>query len=346
MADLYKNGRRERRERFDVLRGGTKLCEIEAQDGVTIRMQTGAKIKTALSGTFRVGKDVNLLSDLIRPMIWQDGAWQPLGEFVAANVTGNYIDDEETVQIDARDCGETVQRQTAENGFILPAGTLYTNAVPSLLNQCGIEKVRVRPSSATLSTDRADWETGTSYLDIINQLLSEINYADLWFDAQGYARVEPPGNSTSVQHSYLADETSILDAAYTIESNAYSSYNVFTAVVSSPDLDAPLYATAENDDPLSPLSTIRRGRIPMPVIKLDSMASQEELQAYVDGLRNRSVISTQTVVFETAVVPHGVGEFIFLDHHHAKGVWKETEWTIRMGPGGTMTHRAIKEVML
>lgn len=344
MEDLYQNGRRERRERFDVLRGGVKFCEIEAQDGVTIRMQTGAKVKTALSGAFYIPPDVDLLSDMIRPMIWENGEWTPLGVFVVANATANYVDDEGSVQIDARDCGELVQRQTAEDGFLLSAGALYTNVIPELLTRCGVENIRVYHSGATLATDRADWEIGTSYLDIVNQLLGEINYADLWFDAEGCARVEPPGDGTKVKHSYLADEASVLDAAYTIESSAFSSYNVFTAVVSSPDLEAPLVATASNDDPLSPLSTVNRGRIPMPVIRLDSMAGEDALREYVERLRNQSVVSTQTVIFETAVIPHGVGDFIYLNHHQAKGVWEETEWTIRMGPGGTMTHRAVKEV--
>lgn len=347
MSDLYENGRRLRRERFDVLRDWTKLCELEALDGATIRMQTGAKVKTALSATFRDDARVNWLSDLIRPMVWEDGAWVPLGVFTVANATEDYIDDAGYIQIDARDCGAIVQRQTVEAVFTIPAGTLYTDAVRNLLYTCGIERVRCQPSPAVLATAREDWEIGTSKLDVINQLLEEINYSDLWFDAQGYACIEPPKSTgTGVQHSYYADEISILDAAYTIESNAYSSYNVFIGVVSSPDLDAPMTAIAENNDPVSPLSTANRGRIPMPVMKLDNIASQEELQAYVDQIRNQSIISTQTVAFTTAVCMHGVGDFVYLSHHHAKGVWKETEWSIRMGPGGVMTHRAIKEVML
>lgn len=352
MNDLYANGRRLRRERFDVLRDWTKLCELEAPDGATIRMQTGAKVKTALSGTFRKDGRVDWLSDMIRPMVWEDGQWQPLGVFVVANATEDYIDDAGFIQIDARDCGEKVQRRTVERDFFLRAKTLYMTAIQELLTASGIERMRVEPSEAVLVTDRADWEIGTSYLDIVNQLLSEINYADLWFDAEGYARVEPVRTSTDIQergyvlHTYRADEFSILDAAYTIESSAYSAYNVFIALVSSPDLDAPLVATAENNDPYSPLSVQARGRIPMPVIRLDSVAGQEELQAYVDRLREQSVISTQTVEFTTAVVRHGVGDFVFLDHHQAKGVWKETEWSIRLGPGGTMSHRAVKDMLV
>ncbi len=347
MDELYTGGRRERRERFDVLRDWTKLCELEAADNVEIRMQTGAQVKMTLSGTFHKNDEVDFLNDYIRPMLYENGKWVPLGVFMVANASENYVDDSGMVQIDGRDCSALAQRQTLEGAYVIPAGELYTQVVQQLLYQCGIDRVRCVQSSARLATDRADWEIGTSILEIINQLLLEINYDDLWFDSDGYARIEPPATIESgVKHEYYADETSILEAEYSIESNAYSSYNVFIAVVSSPDLEAPLYAIAENDDPASPLSTTRRGRVPMPVINLDNIASQEDLQVYVDKIRNQSITSTETVEFTTAVTYHGVGDYFYLNHHNAKGIWKETEWTMEMGPGGMMSHTAIREVMM
>ena len=61
-----------------------------------------------------------------------------------------------------------------------------------------------------------------------------------------------------------------------------------------------MVATAVNDSPFSPLSTVRRGRrICAPVVFLDGIADQEALEARARQLLSHSLYMTETVFYET-----------------------------------------------
>lgn len=208
------------------------------------------------------------------------------------------------------------------------------------------------PNDAVLATDREDWPIGTSYLTIINTLLSEINYESLWFDADGVCRLEP----------YQEPSAAIIDWRYGVtdlflpekhpgpdwsdETDIFDAPNVFIVTCNNPDMDAAMVATAVNDNPASKKSTFKRGMRITSVERVDNIASQDELQAYADKRRNESLLATRAITFYTLNEPgHGVGDILALTHDEIGGIYLETGWSVTMQAGSLMTHSAKRTVI-
>ena len=211
----------------------------------------------------------------------------------------------------------------------------------------GISRIIAIQSDATLKNDRADWEIGTSWIKIINSLLAEINYQSLWFDTEGNVRIQPHRqvDGTVIDHRYESGELSQIKPQVDISSDIYKAYNVFTAMVSSPEYEEPMIAVSVNDIPTSRISTVNIGRVQAPIEKLDDIANQEELQKYVDNLRFQSMCSTETISFRTALNQHQVKDIVSIHHPQASGIYQETQWKMTLSFDGEMTHTAQRVVI-
>lgn len=231
-------------------------------------------------------------------------------------------------------------------------GASYLTEIRKLLTACGISLMIATPNAAVLATDREDWPIGTSYLTIINTLLSEINYESLWFDADGVCRLEP----------YQEPSAAIIDWRYGVtdlflpekhpgpdwsdETDIFDAPNVFIVTCNNPDMDAAMVATAVNDNPASKKSTFKRGMRITSVERVDNIASQDELQAYADKRRNESLLATRAITFYTLNEPgHGVGDILALTHDEIGGIYLETGWSVTMQAGSLMTHSAKRTVI-
>lgn len=346
----YHNGVRRISVRYDVVRKGARITQLHAKEPATINMIADAQLKTYITGTFAKNDVIDLLNDHIRPYLVIDGVAYPLGDYIVSVAETSMQSTGQEVKIEAYDQSLIASQNRLENRASFPAGALYIDVVQGLLQDCGITMVMADPSSAALSTVREDWEAGTAYLDIINALLAEINYKPLWFDYDGFARLQKniAPSASNIDFEYKADRMSILSADATASMDIFNAPNVFIVEVSNPDLPAPLRAVSVNEDPGSILSTIRRGRrIVAPIERLDNIASQEALQEYADNKRLQSMLSTDTIAFETALEPgHGVGNVVAVHHPDFSGVYQEIEWDMTLAPGALMRHRARRLIYL
>lgn len=346
---MFENGARRFSRRVDVMRGGVVLTQLEIAEPPTVSMDTAAALKMSMAGTFRRNPAFRPLTDLLRPVLILDGIEYPLGEYVVSVAADVHEPARDLMRIEGYDRALLLQQSKLEERYHIDAGTKYTDAIQALLIADGITRVICDPSDVVFATSREDWEIGTDHLTIVNALLAEINYSDVWFDLSGVARLHryaAPGVG-NIRHTYEAGAMSIIAAEAESELDIYDAPNVFIAIVSNADYDEPMAARAVNDSPSSALSTIRRGRrIPI-VERLNNIASQAELQAYVDNLRTRSMLSTEAVRFETAINPvHGVGDVLVLKHPALNSVYEETAWSITMESGANMTHAARRAMYL
>lgn len=336
--------------RVDVLRNGVKFTELNPLSAPSIYMSRTAEIKTSMSALFMADDSVNWIGDEVRPVLIIDGVEYNYGVFAAASVKTNKTDYGRTVNCELYDRCWRVQTAKTETLLHLSAGTNYISAIESLLASTGISLLISTPTAHTLTADREDWDVGTSYLTIINALLGEINYNELWFDANGYAILEPASapDANHIDHIINADDiNSLVIPAATSTLDIYSKSNVFVAICSNAELSAPLVATSVNDSPSSALSTVRRGRRIVSTVKVDNIASQAELQAYADNLRYESMLSGETITVTTAVMPdYGVGDVVALNHPVRTGICVETSWSIVLQAGGTMSHTLEKVVYI
>lgn len=346
---MFENGARRFSRRVDVIRNGAAVTQLEIIEPPTIGMDITAALKMSVKGTFRKNIAFDPLTDYIKPIIILDGVDYPIGEYVISTATSTHDPATDTLQIEGYDRALILQQTKLEARYHISAGDKYIDAIQALLVADGISRVICDPSDAVFAVDREDWEIGTDHLTIINALLAEINYSDIWFDLDGVARLHKyvaPGVG-NIQHTYEAGALSIIKAEAESELDIYDAPNVFVAIVSNADYTEPMTATATNDSPASALSTIRRGRrIPL-IERLNNIASQDELQAYVDNKKTKSMLAAETVKFYTASNPvHGVGDVLALKHSALNGIYEETAWSITLEAGADMTHEARRAMYL
>lgn len=335
-----------------VLRGGAELDRLifDAESAPTVRFDSKAAIKCSLQGQFWPSTVVELLKDELQAALIIDGVETPLGIFrvTTCRATGNSSGRRWDLQ--AYDRTWLVQSKKTESRLHFDAGTAYIVAIESLLTACGIGLVLKTDSTATLPA-AAEYETGTDYLTIINGLLAEISYRKLYFDAAGYAHIEPyrQPSADKISRQYSATDIRRIGITpdYSESTDIFDKANVFICICANADNDTTLVATAVNDSPLSPQSTFSRGLRLAEIIKVNQIAGQAELQAYADKLKYQSMQNTAEITFYT--LPGAVampGTVIAIDHPEIGGIYEETGWSLDLKAGALMTHTAKRAVIV
>lgn len=340
--------------RIDVLRNGVQKTKIAWQSGVApqITVQRDAEIHGSLRGTVLPDPEVDLLRDELQPVMNQNGEETPLGIFRATTARIKGSDGRRRVEFEAYDRGWRLHNARTESIRHIAAGSSYITEIRKMLTECGVVSVIATPTDATLQTDREDWPAGTSYLTICNDLLKEINYNSIWFDARGVCHLDPYREPTAgrIRWRYGTSETFPPEAHpapdYTDEEDLFDAPNVFVCICSNPDLGAPMKATAVNDNPASRKSIFRRGMRIVRVENVDNAASQEELQAYANRVCSESMMATREIEFRTlAEAGHGVSDVLAISHDEIGGIYVETGWEMTLEAGKLMTHRAKRTVI-
>lgn len=337
--------------RYRVLRNGGDYCEIyPVGDSMpAIEMNDEGEIKTSLTGEFIMPQlELNWLTDEILPEMTLNGETRKLGRFLAARVEEQDDGITKSLHIEAYDRGWLVRDSRAESRPFFAAETNYLDAIGSALVAAGITDIREVPTDAVLTEDREDWECGTSWLEVANQLLREINYKDVWFDAEGVCILEPVPMSGEENIDHVLDESSVesmMSPGGHKTTDYYATPNVFICICSNADKADAMVAVAENVNPESPLSIPRRGRRISTVIQINNIASMEELQLFAERQVVDSLRTGEIIQIETALLPgFGVGDITALRYNGELSLCKERGWIMQLGVGGKMTHTLEKVV--
>lgn len=346
------------RFRYELLRGGAYCALLPAVDRTPrIRCNSADRLKMLLTASFApVARDVDgrpvevdWLNDEVRPIMILDGEEHPMGTYVFAKPQENTSGPTKTVSVSAYDRGKKVDDTNSESLVYFPRSTVYTDAVEQLLTLAGINTIFSTPSSETFGVPREDWKAGTSNLDIANQLLEEISYNPLYFDLSGAAVLEPATVPEAGAIKYTLNtedpDTRVIAGNLTRTRDFFSAPNVFVVTCDNPELGTPLSATAVNDNPQSPLSTVRRGRRIVREVPVNNLPSQAAAQAYADRLCNESMISGEVITLETGLIPGwGVGDVVALIHEGEVSICVSQSWTADLCAGGRMRHQLKKVV--
>ncbi len=354
---------------FNLLRDGAFYARLRALEDTAphVRMQDDAQIKMSFSGTFSPAATdvdgrpmvINWLTDEIQPVMIVDGLPYPLGVFIPTTQSLS-VDSGNRVNIQAYDRSQRVLDTNSAAPVYWPRGTLYLDAVEQLLSASGINTVFTTPNPAVFAEPREDWDAGTPYLTIVNDLLAEINYRPLFFDENGAAVLEPASipDAAQIRHTLDdADPETMVVLPITRTNDTFSAPNKFIVFCANPEKSENMVAVAVNDNPQSPISTVRRGREIVSVSTVDNIASQAELQAYAERLRNDSLLTGETVTVSTGLLPGWrVGDAVAM--HQRPRAWVEytkhgkrlvtdpgfnaigvsRSYDMELIPGGKMTH--------
>lgn len=337
--------------RYHIMRNGSYFGELfpSANSAPRISMRSSGTVKTSFSGTFlRPKKDVNWLTDEISPEIIIDGTRYSLGIYCPNKVDESDDGVSKSISVSAQDRCWMVQDHRTEGMYFIAAGTNYVSAAVSVLTASGIAAVSATDTDEVLPEDR-EWPSGTSYLDIANALLAEINYNQVWFDGLGNAVVEPIAIPDAKNIEHVLDEHSIeslMLPGIRTETDILSAPNVFVCLCSNPDKDTQMLAVAENTNPQSPLSIACRGRRITKVIQVDNIASQEALQTFANRQVTDSMLAGEIITVQTCLLPgFGVNDVIALRYGELMTVCIETGWEMELIIGGMMNHTLERTVI-
>lgn len=335
---------------FRVIRSGAVFSHLYPLESTPphLRMDDQGGIPTAFSGDFAADMEIDWLTDEIQPVLIIDGVEHSLGRYLPATVQEAKNATTAFVHVEAYDRCWRARDNYTTTMIYFSAGTNYLTAVKRLLYACGIDVVLETPTTATLAEARQDWPIGTSYLEIINQLLSEINYKRLNFSDQGAAILEPAATPSADRIRHIFDSSnvqSLLLPEIDRLADIYNAPNVFIVICSSPDKSGPMVATARNENPQSPISIPRRGREIASVVRVDNVADQTALQAYANRLLFDSMTSAETIHVTTALLPgFGVDDVSALRYDDLAAICVETGWDMELKGGGSMIHTLRKVV--
>ncbi len=322
--------------------------QIYASSAPSINMTSDSELKITFRGSFYDYRTagVDFLSDELHVIASINGDEYNLGYYIITSEKLSADDGITTIEVEGYSRLYLLKQSKIEARAYFAAGTLYTDAIYALLTDAGITNYNLTPSTLTLATAREDWEVGTDRLTIINALLSEMSYSSAYVDHDGKIQLTPTVEATpaNVGITYLADRYSIIGADYTMSADRHGKPNVFMVMCSNPELTAPLTSVIENDSEDNPYSTAYRPRV-LSVTKVDNIASQTALDNFAFNLMAKSLLSDETVTFETMLNPeHTVNDILALGNGDLSGVFSEIGWTMTLDANAAMTHTARRTV--
>ena len=217
--------------------------------------------------------------------------------------------------------------------------------IGGLLVEAGLTDYEIESSTAVLATDRADWDIGSEFIEIINDLLAEINYNPLFVGFDGVIRATKYHAPTvsGVTRTYTEGKDSVIRADYNSELDRFGVANVFIVICDSPEFEQTLRAEAVNSDPNSPYSTVSLGRRVPYIERVDNTPDLATLQDTADRLLSESLETTERVEIVTAPQPdHAANETLLVQVGELAGVYRETGFEIELSETGQMKHKAVR----
>lgn len=242
-----------------------------------------------------LNQGINVSQDRIR--IWWEiegvGVW-PCGVYVLAAPATQYRSDGSSREIELIDKLTVLRDDKLTETFQLPAGANIVTAAVWLIQETGENRIAFTPSTTTLSNNLT-WNPGTSRQQVINDLMAIVGYWSVWTDRNGQFRLEPyqaPGSRPEAW-TFEAGETSIHTPEWEYTLPLWEATNT-VVYTSQADDDGNFYhASAVDDNPDSPTSTVSMGRVLNPIVEENVEASS---QLALQQMANRKLIDNSNVV--------------------------------------------------
>ena len=248
--------------------------------------------------------------------------------------------------VEAYDQLQVLTDDKTSDRYSLTTGTFYTDALASIAAAEGL-KASIVPSSLTLPA-ALEWEPGTSWLRVMNDILSAINYDSAWFDETGRLICRPYQSPSvrAAEYAYATDATSVIGRDVDQTLDLFGVPNKWIISVSEPDR-TPLVSSYTNTSPSSPTSTVSRGRTIVDFSTGDEAADQATLDALVQRKAFDASQVYEVIEFKTAAMPFHSNADVYtlrIDDLSINAKYSEHEWSLDLVAGSMMSHTARRIV--
>jgi hypothetical protein len=210
-----------------------------------------------------------------------------------------------------------------DNTYSLLPGTSAVTRTIEIIKSYGLACASQAPQDDPKTSETQTFEAGTSPLEVVKWLLDFAGYSPPATDGMGVVllskkidRVDRPW------FTFRDDEQSIILSDVTVEAAMQTVPNVVKAVYSSSGAN-PLVATAENNDPNSPYSTVSRARRVVSkldvsdVVGVSNAYKLQSLQKAADEELSKLSSVAKLVTFEHAWRPYQLGQGLALEYSGA-----------------------------
>lgn len=329
------------------------LNDVESAD---ISCDNEALIKKSLKLKYRSNGCTNFVMQKLRPVVsflMYDGNMLdfPQGIYIIGNQDEVESTNSLLVDLEMYDELKVLSNEKTDFRYYIPEGTLYYNAITAILNKFDIVQIGTTGShkgnfnidylSDALTVER-EWNIGMSYLEILEDLLKDINYRDIWTDEQGIFRSKLKQTFDLLPQEYIYADDMYSIQANGVERNSdyFDTPNKWIVTASNPD-SLPIVATLINQADIN-----YRNQTITKFETIDYISNQVALNNYIELLAENDKV-TETVTFETALVPfHDVEDIYVIQNknHNINYKYKESSWEMPLEIGAKMKHTAIRKV--
>jgi len=284
-----------------------------------------ADLDKAQSGFMRV-RDLVLTKARLRPVLIIEGLPEiPLGVFLIAAAPEEWSDTGRVLSLELLDRSTVLDQDAVDETYTVAAGTKILSAISAVISSAG-ESIDVDATVADALSSAMVWPTGTTKLQIVNDLLGAMNYDSLWVDGDGQFQATPyvlPADRSpiyellNVVRELVDGEKSIYGNEWTRDQDLFDVPNKVIAVQSGTGDAAALSGTYTNTDVDSPFSYPSRGNRWLTKV-LEGVETPEgteaEVIAFLEAAARRSLIASSsvqaTVEVECLPIPVRVGDVI------------------------------------
>lgn len=338
--------------RYELLnKDNLKIGDLDMITG-TIDCQADAKIKK--SGSFQISesrfKDIDYLNDRICPYMIIDDVSYPLGVFLISGKNRQKRNGSIYRNIEAFDLTQILLEDRTTDRYYVSKGTSYYLLIRQLIESANIFNTQIVYTDLKVQRDR-EFELGTPKIDIINALLEEINYTNIYVNERGFISAKPYIIPTlrEIQHQYIIGKNlKVQKDSLKEELDIFDVPNVYVGVVSNSE-QATLKSKYINDNPASPMSTVSRNRNIVKVVDVNDIANGEVLNGYIKRVAYEESNAYSVINFDTLNEPdHSFGDCIYIKEpsFNLGHKYIETGWSMELKAGSIMSHTARRIVIL
>lgn len=270
-------------------------------------------LAAAQAGKLRIAQ-VALPAARLRPVLVIEGLPEiPLGVYLFTAAPEEWSGSGREYSLELLDRNTVLDQDLVEVSYTVAAGTQILQAVSTLVTSAG-ESITVDATQTATLASAMVWDAGTSKLQIINDLLSALNYNSLWVDGVGQYRATPyvvPASRSikyellnGLDRELLDGETSIYGESWSRDRDLFQVPNKVITVQTGSGDTAPLTGVATNTDPTSPFSYAARGNrwLSKVIDGVETPAGTTPQQtAYLDAKARASLIASSSVQAEVEV---------------------------------------------
>ena len=359
-ALLEKTGYKKISFRYEIISNKNVFLSEPTVKSCNVSYNTLAEIKRKASIVMLENHKINYNSDRLRAffvLYYTDSRTKEekthewtLGTFIMSSPTQSEEKGEIISSVECYDYGYILQKGSLTEPFIIEKNQVFTNALQNLLSQLGFINFDIEASELSANRD-IFYPVGTSYAQIVSDILSNINYGSLFFDVYGVPKTSAyiPPASREVDFAYKTDKYSIINHGATLIKDTFSIPNVFISTSTNTESEEILTSVFVNDSANSPVSTVTRGYAVVMNYEYQDITNQDVLDSR--NRRNAEQYSSiyEKMEFETALMPfHSDSNTLFLEHKDFSitGKYSETSWSMDLKADGRMKHGVRKAAEL